>query len=76
MTVWAGLLAPAGTPKDIVDKLGSAAAKAAQSAPYRGFTAKIGATAVGSTPAEFAAFLTTERARWKKVIADANIKMD
>ena len=76
MTVWAGLLAPAGTPKEIVDKLAAAAAKAAQGKAYREFTAKIGATAVGSTPAEFAAFLATERARWKKVIADASIKMD
>ena len=76
MTVWAGLFAPAGTPKEIVDKLAVAAAQAAQSKAYREFTTKIGATAVGSTSAEFAAFLATERARWKKAIADANIKMD
>ena len=76
MTVWAGLLAPAGTPKEIVDKLAVAAAKAAQGKAYRDFTAKFGATAVGSTPAEFDAFLIIERARWKKVIADANVKMD
>jgi len=76
MTAWAGLLAPAGTPREIVDKLGAAAGKAAQGKAYREFTAKFGATAVGSTPAEFDAFLLTERTRWKKVIADANIKMD
>ena len=76
MTVWAGLLAPAGTPKEIVDKLAAAAAKAAQGKAYREFAAKIGATAVGSTPAEFAAFLATERARWKKVIADAGVKLE
>lgn len=75
VTVWAGLVAPAGTPKEIVDRLAAAAAKGAQSEPYRAFAAKLGATAVGSTPAEFDAFLKTERARWKKVIADSGIKM-
>ncbi len=76
VTVWAGLLAPAGTPKPIIDRLAAASAKAAQSASYRAFAAKIGATAVGSTPAEFDAFLKTERARWKKVIADTGIKLE
>lgn len=76
VTVWAGLLAPAGTPKEIIDKLAAASAKAAQGKVYRDFATKIGATAVGSTPAEFAVFLKGEQARWKKVIADANIKVE
>jgi tripartite-type tricarboxylate transporter receptor subunit TctC len=73
---WAGLVAPAGTPSPIVEKLGAAAARAAQTPQYREFAAKIGATAVGSSPAEFDTFLKSERARWKKVIADAGIRME
>ncbi len=76
VTAWAGLLAPAGTPKDIIDRIAAAAAKGAQSELYRAFAAKSGATAVGSSPAEFDAFLKAERARWKKVIADGNIKLE
>jgi tripartite-type tricarboxylate transporter receptor subunit TctC len=74
--VWAGLVAPSGTPKPVIEKLSKAAARAAQTAPYREFAAKFGATAVGSSPAEFDAFLKTERARWKKVIADNGIKLE
>ncbi len=75
-SAWAGLVVPAGTPAPVVEKLSQAAARAAQTPQYRDFTAKIGATAVGSTSAEFAAFARTERARWKKVIADNGIKLE
>jgi tripartite-type tricarboxylate transporter receptor subunit TctC len=73
---WAGLVVRAGTPAPVIDKLAKAAARAAQTAQYREFAARNGATAVGSTPAEFDAFLKTERARWKKVIADNGIKLE
>ena len=73
---WAGLVARAGTPKPVVEKLSKAAAHAAQTAQYREFSTKNGATAIGSTPAEFDDFLKTERARWRKVITDNGIKLD
>jgi tripartite-type tricarboxylate transporter receptor subunit TctC len=75
-SAWAGLVAPAGTPKPIIEKLSKAAANAARTAPVQEFAAKFGATAVGSTPAEFDVFLKAERARWKKVISDNGIKLD
>ena len=74
--VWAGFVAPAGTPKPIIEKLSKAAARAAQTAQFREFAATFGATPVGSTPAEFDAFMKSERARWKKVISDNGIKLD
>lgn len=74
--VWAGLVAPGGTPRPILEKLSKAAAHAAQSAQYREFAARNGATAIGSTPAEFDVFLKSERARWKKVIGDNGIKLE
>lgn len=75
-SAWAGLVVPAGALKPVIDRLASAAARAAQTAAYRDFTASIGATAVGSAPAEFDAFAKAERARWKKVIADNGIKLE
>ena len=73
---WAGLVARAGTPKPILEKLAKAAARAAQTTQYQEFAARNGATAIGSTPTEFDAFLKSERARWKKVIGDNGIKLD
>ena len=73
---WAGLVARAGTPAPVIEKLAKAAARAAQTTQYREFAARNGATAIGSTPAEFDVFLKTERARWKKVITDNGIKLD
>ena len=75
-SAWAGLVARAGTPQPVIEKLAKAAARAAQTAQYREFSARNGATAVGSTPAEFDTFMKSERARWKKVIVDNGIKLD
>ena len=76
LSAWAGLVAPAGTPKTVVEKLSMAAAHAAQTAQFRAFTAESGATPVGSTSGVFDAFMSSERARWKKVIAENGIKLD
>jgi len=73
---WAGLVAPAGTPLPIVEKLAAAATKAVTSASFREHVAKGGGTIVASSPAEFEAHLKAERARWKKVIADAGIRLE
>ena len=75
-TAWAGLVAPAGTPRSIVEKLSAVAARAAKSAQFSALTEKVGATAVGSTSADFDTFLKMERARWKKVIADNGIRLE
>lgn len=73
---WAGLLAPIAAPKEIVQKLAAASARAVHRPPFVEFTAKIGAKPVGSSPAEFEAFLQSERARWRKVIVDAGLKLE
>ena len=75
-SAWAGLVVPAGTSKPVIEKLSKAATRAAQTTQYCEFTARIGATPVGSTPAEFDTFAKAERARWKKVIADNGIKLE
>ena len=74
MTQWYGLLAPARWPRDHIAKLEAEATKAARSTLVKDKLAADTALAVGSTGAEFGAFIRTEQARWKQVIERAQIK--
>ena len=73
---WFGLLAPAGTPKDIVTKLNAAAVKAIASPEMRERLAAQGAEPVGNTPEQFAAFIKSEIAQWVKVVREAKISAE
>jgi tripartite-type tricarboxylate transporter receptor subunit TctC len=73
---WHGLLAPAGTPQAIADKISADVAKVLAMAEVRSRLAAIGLEPVGTTPAEFAAIVRQDYAKWGKVIRDANIKLD
>jgi len=73
---WHGLLAPAGTPQAIVDKVAADTAKVLAMPELRERLAAIGLEPVGSTPAEFAAIVRNDYEKWGKVIRDANIKLD
>jgi tripartite-type tricarboxylate transporter receptor subunit TctC len=73
---WYGLNAPAKTPEAIIKRLAAEAAKAAHSASVKERFAADDAEAVGSTPAEYAAFIKKEQARWSKVVRAAGIKAD
>ena len=72
---WFGLLAPAGTPKDVVDKLYAETAKALAMPEVRKRFDELGLEPVGNTPAEFAALIKKEIPEWGKVIKDAGIKL-
>jgi len=72
---WFGLLAPAGTPKDIVQKLSVETARILKLPEVNERLSALGATPVGGTPEEFAAFIRSEQAKWRKVIQQANIKL-
>jgi tripartite-type tricarboxylate transporter receptor subunit TctC len=76
MTQWYGLLAPAKWPKANVAKLEAEAIKAAKTTAVRDKLAADTALAIGSTASEFEAFIKSEQARWKPVIARAQIKAD
>ena len=76
MTQWYGLLAPANLAPAHVDKLAAAAARAVREPAALERLNTDAAIAVGSTPAEFAAFIVTERERWKPVLARAKVKPD
>ncbi len=76
MTQWYGLLAPAGLAQPAADKLAAAAAKAMREPAVLERLAADAAIPVGSTPAEFAAFIAQEQKRWKLVVERAKIKPD
>ena len=73
---WAGIIAPAGTPKEIVDRVAAEAKKALADPAMKAKLAEQGIVAVGDGPDEFRVFVTDEISRWSKVITDARIKME
>ena len=73
---WYGVLAPAGTPADILNTLNSHIAKAMQSPEMKQRMTDSGSLAVGSTREAFAAHLRTEFAKWAKVIKQSGAQVD
>ena len=73
---WYGVLAPAATPKEIVNRLGTELAKVARQAEMRDRLSSEGGEAVGSTPEEFAAYLKTELAAAVKLVKIANLRAE
>src|SRR3954454_10201225 len=73
---WAGIIAPAGTPKEIVDRIAAEAKKALADPAMKDKLAEQGIVPVGSSPDEFRGFVAEEITRWSKVITDAGIKME
>lgn len=71
-----GMIAPAGVPRAIVEKLAKEVAVIVQSPEMVKTFEASGAIAVGSTPAVFTAFLKSETAKWGKVIKEAGIKLE
>ncbi len=70
---WSGLLAPAGTPREIVVQLNKEVVAILRSPDGRERLAKIGTEVVGSSPEEFAAFMQAETIKWAKVAKAAGI---
>ena len=75
-TAWQGILAPAGTPKAIVNKLSAAMQKAAQDQTLAEKWRTYGGELKATTPAEFAAFIKTDAAKWGQVVRQAGVKLD
>jgi tripartite-type tricarboxylate transporter receptor subunit TctC len=76
VTTWHGLLAPAGTPREIVDRLSAETAKALQSADILDRFATQGVEPVSSSPEQFAAMMKSELEKWRKVIAASGTKLE
>src|SRR5688572_23103547 len=72
---WFGVFAPAGTPPEIVTRLHGAIVRALEDPAVRERFTHDGGETVGSTPAEFAAVIRADLAKWGKVIREAGIKL-
>jgi tripartite-type tricarboxylate transporter receptor subunit TctC len=68
VTGWFGLLAPKGTPRDIVARLNAVIVKALRLPETKERLSREGLDAVGGTPAEFASYLPTEAKKWAKAV--------
>ena len=73
VTVWFGMLAPAKTPPEIVQRVQAAIARGIQSPALRQRLTAMGAEPYGSTPEAFATFLRSEIAKWGKVVKAAGL---
>jgi tripartite-type tricarboxylate transporter receptor subunit TctC len=73
VTAWYGILAPAGTPRDIVNRLNAEWIKIAAMPDTKELMQNAGFEPLSGTPEQFADFIKIETVRWAKVIKDANI---
>jgi tripartite-type tricarboxylate transporter receptor subunit TctC len=76
LTVWLGLVAPHGTPAAIVDRLQQETAKILNDAAIKERANAVGLYVTSSTPAEFAAFIKSEAARWEPVVKKSGLHFD
>ena len=75
VTIWYGILAPAGTPRDIINRLNAEWTKSAKTPETIDMMNKIGLEPLSSTPEEYSKFFKAEIVRWAKVIKDANLSL-
>jgi tripartite-type tricarboxylate transporter receptor subunit TctC len=73
---WFGILAPAGTPAAIVQRLNAEINKALTDAEVLDRFAQLGFEPTGGTPAQFAAMMRADTLQWVKVVHDANVKAE
>lgn len=73
---WFGVVAPAGTPKDIIDRLNVAVNKALKDSNYRSVVESQGAEVAGGTPQEFKQFIDAESQKWSQLIKDRGIQLN
>ena len=75
-TSWNAVFAPAGTPKEIIDRLAKEITAILQSPETKKYFAEQGAEPGGGTPAELATFVRAETAKWAKVVKESGAKVD
>jgi tripartite-type tricarboxylate transporter receptor subunit TctC len=76
VSLWYGLLAPAGTPRPVIDRLNRETVKALDSADVREKLLAQGAEQMPGTPEAFGAFMREEMAKWAPVVKQAGVKLD
>lgn len=73
---WVGLLAPAGTPRPIVDRLQAEVKKILDSPDFAARLAEQGLSGIGNTPEQFAAVLRAEQDKWAKLVTDRKLALE
>jgi tripartite-type tricarboxylate transporter receptor subunit TctC len=76
VVTWNGLVAPTGTPDEIVGKLNAAINEALKKPEVRETLTKFGSEPLGGTPQEFAAFVAAESKKWSEIIRLSGVKME
>jgi len=76
VTVWFGLVAPAGTPRDVVQKLNAETVRILAMPDVRERFLAQGVEPAGGTPEQFADHIRAQMAKWAKVVADAGVKAE
>lgn len=76
VNVWFGIQAPAGTPKDIVQRLNAEITKSLAEADVVKRFREQGVEVVGSSPAKFASLVDSEIEKWGTVVRDANVRLE
>jgi len=74
LDAWAGLVAPAGTPAPVVDKLNTALREIIDSPEVQARFKNVGFEGFSSTPEELGAFMRVQLGVWEKMAKDADIK--
>ena len=73
---WAGMLAPAGTPPEIVGKLNAAINESLQSPEMKASMTKLGFDAKIGSPQDFADFIAEEIPRWTEIVKSSGVKIE
>jgi tripartite-type tricarboxylate transporter receptor subunit TctC len=74
-SAWFGFVAPAATPKEVINKISTETARILQMPDVKARLAEQGAEPIGSTPEQFSAHIKSEIAKWGKVIKDAKVEL-
>jgi tripartite-type tricarboxylate transporter receptor subunit TctC len=75
-TTWHGLVAPAGTPQEVIETLHRATVAALNDPATRKALGDLGVDIVGSSPAEFSAYIKAEIPKWRAVVQAAGARLD
>lgn len=76
ITSWFGMMAPSGTPQEVLARLHRDVVKAVQSMDVREKLAALGSETVGSSQAEFSSHLRVEHDKWSRVVGQAGVRME
>jgi tripartite-type tricarboxylate transporter receptor subunit TctC len=76
VTAWSGLVAPRGTPSEVVRQLNQELVRTLQTREVRDGFFNQGVMASGSTPEEFAAFIAAEAVKWSRAVKASGAKVD